>query len=102
MRSAVRMRGLPRLRMAAAVNDVEDTQPHLRFGGYVQILHSAVLIGHRGHLVEVRGKQAGRLNGLDDVLGDGPRQSEAVECRGSCGKRVHMRQKTVGYKSQWP
>ena len=43
-----------------------------------------VEIGHasrsleRGELVEVRGEEAGRLHLVDDVLRDGPSQSEAV------------------------
>lgn len=53
--------------------------PHLCLCRDVQVLDALVLVRHGGHLVKVCGKEAGCLDRLDDVLRDGPRQSESVE-----------------------
>lgn len=52
----------------------------------VHVLDPLVELGHGSHLVEVRREQARRLDGLDDVLRDRPRQPEPVERRCSCSR----------------
>ena len=86
------VRELEHLRHVDAVGSINDSFFHLvkhgepvalGEGADEQILDSRDLRLHLSHLVEVSGEEAVAAELSHDVLGDGPRQAEALVSRGA-------------------